>query len=163
MDIEKANNYRSLVVKIRASTTVNNSEDLLDDINNLHQQIIIMADSIGTKANIISGFSLMLNLLIMLLGVTIGFIIFTDKYKFFISGAGFSITLIKSILSITRLEGRSLVYKEVSIGLKRIGREIKDLRNRISEPDIREILNEYFNRIDELEIRMFEWGNKITW
>lgn len=68
----------------------------------------------------------------------------------------FSITVIKTLLSIFNVEQRSVILKEISIGLQKIARDIKNLKTlNLPADEICKRIDEYHTQIDDLSINMF--------
>lgn len=68
----------------------------------------------------------------------------------------FSITVIKTLLSIFNVEQRSVILKEISIGLQKIARDIKNLKTlNLPADEIFKRIDAYHTQIDDLNINMF--------
>lgn len=68
----------------------------------------------------------------------------------------FSITGAKSLLSMFNIEQRSVVLKEISVGLRKIAREVKNLKTQqLTVEETFKLIDEYHTQIDDLSINMF--------
>jgi hypothetical protein len=68
----------------------------------------------------------------------------------------FSITVVKTLLSIFNVEQRGVILKEISVGLQKIARDIKNLKSlNLSADETIKRIDAYHTQIDDLSINMF--------
>lgn len=73
----------------------------------------------------------------------------------------FSITVVKTVLSIFNIEQRSVIFKEISMGLHKIARDIKNLKTlNLPADELFKSIDAYHTQIDDLSINMF--GSSIN-
>ena len=74
---------------------------------------------------------------------------------------GFSITVMKTLLVLSSIEKRSILLKESGIKLRKLSREIKNLKHEnLTNAELFQRMDEIHTEIDELDIRMFRSEDK---
>lgn len=76
---------------------------------------------------------------------------------------GFCVTIFKSLLALFMIEKRSYMFKDVSLKLKKISRNVGELRSLdLSNQELIKKVGEFYAEMDDLDIYMFSNGAGST-
>lgn len=157
------------------------SEDV-DDIHvvidNLYDEIIYMAWWSDLRADIYNIIDILSAIFIIIAGSVVGVLGITnntsntsnssnvtktssiDASMVVVIVLGFSVTTLKSLVSVFNVKKRSFLLKEVTIKLRKISRDVKGLKNiELTNVELLRRIDEFYTDIDELDMTIFSNGN----
>ena len=171
---QKGNTY---VIKNTNSNQDNqDNEDIYHVIDDLYEDVISQSKMAEFQANMYKLLNVFASIFIVIAGSISGILaINTNTINsisntttvndnsgtiWVISILGFSITVIKTLLVLFTIEKRSILLKESSIKLRKLSREIKNLKNQnLTNIELFQRIDMIHTEIDELDIHVFKNDN----
>lgn len=134
-------------------------------IEGLYNKALNMSQEANRKSNIFKFLYVISSFFMTIAGAVIGVLALqsygSNTTKYVSSVLGFSVTCIQTLLSTFSIERRAVLLREVSSKLRRICRQIKEMKHtELKYKDKMKILEEYHTEVDELDLNIFD--NNIT-
>ncbi|HSW76495.1 MAG TPA: hypothetical protein VLG50_05595 [Candidatus Saccharimonadales bacterium] len=170
----KSINQSSTINSSRASlrrhgnTYIIKNTEAKEDVDDLYHLVTVLYDETVTqsrwadfKATLYKIGYIIGSIFITIAGAVIGVLgLMIGSNHIAVIFLGFSISVVKSLLSLFALEKRSYLLKDASIKLKKLSRDTNELKTQIISPDeLIAKMNRIYNDMDDLDIYMFSNGN----
>lgn len=183
LNIQEKNSSRATFRRNGNTYVINNSkssedvDDIHTVIDNLYDEIIYMAWWSDLRADIYNIIDILSAIFIIIAGSVVGVLGITntsntsnssnvtktsliDASMVVVIVLGFSVTTLKSLVSVFNLKKRSFLLKEVTIKLRKISRDVKGLKNiELTNIELLRRIDEFYTDIDELDMTIFSNGN----
>ena len=141
-------------------------DDRFKMINDLYDDTISMTRMANIKAYVFkllfvlgTFFITISGAVIGVLGVNYGTDQNADKSPatiYVITVLGFSITIVKTLLALFKVEQRSYQIKEIAVKLRKIARDVRMVKAlNLSHIELFQKLNEFYSDIDDLDVHLF--------
>jgi hypothetical protein len=185
LNIQEKNSSRATFRRNGNTYVINNSkssedvDDIHTVIDNLYDEIIYMAWWSDLRADIYNIIDILSAIFIIIAGSVVGVLGITntsntsntsnssnvktssiDASMVVVIVLGFSVTTLKSLVSVFNVKKRSFLLKEVTIKLRKISRDVKGLKNiDLTNVELLRRIDEFYTDIDELDMTIFSNGN----
>ena len=129
--------------------------------NQLHEDCIRLSNRAVTIANIYKAINIISIIFITISGAVVGILALeiNKNYVTYLIASilGFSITVVRTLMSVFGVEKRAVLIKDTANRLRRIARAIKTLQNtQTCSRDFLKLIENYYAEVDELDIGMID-------
>lgn len=139
-------------------------------INDLYEDALKLSATANRKASIFKSIYILATFFVTIAGALIGVLSLesTDREKLkapviIAAALGFIITAVQTLMSTFSIEKRSVLLKDVSFKLREVSRKIKELGDsEISDNEKRKRLEEFYTRVNELDVSIFDHNISST-
>lgn len=180
IDIHRRPTFRqkgtTYVIK-NTGVDIQDNEDIYHVIDDLYEDVMNQASMADFQANLYKLIYVFASIFIVIAGAVSGILAINVNTVDKISNAtasntgsiltitvlGFSITVMKTLLVLFTIEKRSVLLKESAIKLRKLGREIKNLKNQnMTNLELFQRIDMIHTEVDELAIHMFKNDTEST-